>query len=154
MTELLALAERFGCPIHPIERAAPDLLHGRVALALARDALGLDDPAVTSAVEYHTTGDPAMSLADKAFYLADLTEPSRPHAWIAQVRALVEAGTTPADLDTALLLALSGQLRRLLKRGNLIDPRGIALYNRLLLDGVPLLSPDAVSMRPHAAAIP
>jgi predicted HD superfamily hydrolase involved in NAD metabolism len=137
--ELLALAARDGGEIHPVERAAPYLLHGRVAIVLAREALGLDDPAVTSAVVHHTSGDPAMSTLDKAFYLADLIEPSRTLAWIDQVRALVGAGSTPADLDVALLFALTQQLRRLLKRGALIDPRALALYNRLLLDGVPLV---------------
>jgi predicted HD superfamily hydrolase involved in NAD metabolism len=137
--ELLAEAKRLGCTIRPVERAAPFLLHGRVAIGLAREALGIDDPAVSSAVETHTTGDPAMSTPDKVFYLADLIEPSRTFGWIAQARALVEAGTTPADLDVALLFALTCQLRRLLKRGALIDPRAIALHNRLLLDGVPLV---------------
>lgn len=139
--ELVALAGRGG-EIRPVERAAPYLLHGRAAILLARDVLGLADPAVISAVEFHTTGDPAMSTSDKAFYLADLIEPSRTFAWIDQVRALVAAGSTPADLDAALLFALTCQLRRLLKHGALIDPRALALYNRLLLDGVPLLPRD------------
>ncbi|MBN2470758.1 MAG: bis(5'-nucleosyl)-tetraphosphatase (symmetrical) YqeK [Anaerolineae bacterium] len=129
--ELLAQAEALGIDIRPVERACPDLLHGDVALGLARRELGIDDPVITSAVRYHTTGAPEMSRADRAFYLADLIEPSRSYAWIMQARKLAYE-----DLDAALLFALTYQLRRLLKRGDIVDPRGIELRNHLLLSGV------------------
>ena len=129
--ELLAQAEALGCTIRPVERACPSLLHGNVALELARRDLGIDDPVVTTAVLYHTTGAPEMSRADRAFYLADLIEPTRSFAWIAQARVLAYQ-----DLDAALLFALTYQLRRLLKRGMVVDPRGIDLRNQLLLSGV------------------
>jgi len=90
-----------------------------------------------SAVLYHTTGHPAMSRADRLFYLADLVEPSRTFDWIVQLRALVER-----DLDEALLVALIHQLRRLLHHGVAIDPRTVALYNRLLAEGVRPAPPD------------
>ncbi len=129
--ELLALAEALGCAIRPVERACPDLLHGEVAVALARRDLGIDDPVITSAVRYHTTGAPGMSQADRAFYLADLIEPSRSYAWIMQARALAYE-----DLDVALLFVITYQLRRLLKQGAIIDPRAMELRNELLLSGV------------------
>lgn len=129
--ELLALAESLGCEIRPVERACPDLLHGEVALALARRDLGLDDPVITSAVRYHTTGAPGMSRADRVFYLADLIEPSRSYAWIMQARELAYQ-----DIDMALLFVLTYQFRRLLKQGAVIDPRGIELRNELLLASV------------------
>jgi predicted HD superfamily hydrolase involved in NAD metabolism len=128
---LLALAGTLGCAIRPIERACPALLHGAVAVALARRELGIDDPAVSSAIQYHTTGHPEMSQADKAFYIADLIEPTRAYAWIDQARALASH-----DLDEALLFAVTYQLRRLLNRGIIVDPRSVELHNRLLLDGV------------------
>lgn len=129
--ELLHLAKQMGCPIRPIERQEPLLLHGPVAVWLARVELGLDDPVVDSAVTFHTTGDPAMSAADRVFYLADGLEPSRAFPWAAQGRILAEE-----DIDRALLFVLSNKLRRLLHKGALIDPRAVELRNRLLLDGV------------------
>ncbi|GAB4569384.1 MAG: bis(5'-nucleosyl)-tetraphosphatase (symmetrical) YqeK [Anaerolineae bacterium] len=131
---LLETARALGVAIRPIEEHAPGLLHGAVALALAREAFGIDDPVVTSAVLYHTTGHPDMSAADKVFYLADLIEPGRHYGWIEQVRALAEI-----DLDQALLFAVTYQLRRLLKHGALVDTRGIELRNRMLIEGVPLV---------------
>ncbi len=133
--ELIAWAERLGYPIRPIERQAPLLLHGAVAALLARQELGLDDPLIFTAATYHTSGHPDMSRADKAFYLADLIEPSRTLGWIEQTRQLAEE-----DLDKALLFALTRQLRRLLKRGAIIDPRSVELHNRLLLSGVELVA--------------
>lgn len=132
---LLAEAERLHCPIRPVERTSPSLLHGIVALAQARVELGIDDPVVSSAVLYHTTGDPAMSQADKVFYLADLIEPTRSFSWINQARQLAYQ-----DIDTALLFALTYQMRRMLKRGMIIDPRGLEIRNQLLQQGVPLIT--------------
>lgn len=129
--ELLAQAEAAGCAIRPVERACPDLLHGEVALILARRELGIDDPVVASAVRYHTTGAPGMSQADRLFYVADLVEPSRSYAWIMQARQLAYE-----DIDVALLFALTYQLRRLLKQGQTVDPRGVELRNELLAAGV------------------
>ncbi len=136
---LLTRARALGCAIRPVDQACPGLLHGAVAVALARQELGIDDPLITSAVLYHTTGHPEMSRADKAFYLADLIEPSRTYAWIDQARALAAD-----DLDQALLFAVTFQVRRLLARGIIVDPRGIELHNRLLQDGVRFVprSPD------------
>jgi len=145
--DLLHLAEHYRLDIRPVERAHPDLLHGGVALAMARDTLGIDDPRVTSAVLYHTTGHPEMSTADRVFYLADLVEPSRTYGWIDQVRRLLETGSSRRDLDAALLFALAHQLRRLLKHGAIVDPRGIDLYNRLRQDGIPLIPEDQPPVR-------
>ncbi len=152
--DLLHLAERFRLDIRPVERAHPDLLHGSVALALARDALGIDDPAVTSAVLYHTTGHPDMSSADRVFYLADLVEPSRAYGWIDQVRRLLDAGSTRRDLDIALLFAITHQLRRLLKHGAIIDPRSIDLYNRLRQEGIPLIPEERAPARQPESSSP
>ncbi len=130
--DLLAEAQRLGCRVRPVERQNPGLLHGAIALRQAEIALGFHDPVTASAVLYHTTGHPAMTRADKLFYLADLVEPSRTAEWIVRLRPLVER-----DLDEALLFALVHQLRRLLRKGEAIDPRAVALYNRLLAAGVP-----------------
>ncbi len=135
---LLTLAARFGYAIRPVERQFPFLLHGVVAARLARDELGLTDPIIMTAVEYHTTGHPDMSVSDKVFYLADLIEPSRTYHWIDQVRRLVQE-----DLDKALLFAVTRQIRRLLKHGLAVDPRSVDLRNRLLAAGVTLPPPEA-----------
>lgn len=135
--DLLRLAAALGYKARPIERQVPQLLHGVVGALLAREECGLKDPIAMSAAAYHTTGHPAMSTADKVFYLADLIEPSRDFSWVAQARVL--AGQ---DLERALLFALTCQLRRLLKRGAIIDARSVELRNRLLLDGVILVPRD------------
>lgn len=132
--ELLAQAARLGYAARPVERAFPFLLHGVVAGRLAEEAFNLQDPVAASAVEYHTTGHPDMTLADKIFYLADLIEPTRTYVWIDQVRELAQQ-----DVDIALLFAVTHQLKRLLKRGSVIDPRAVELRNRLLLNGVTLV---------------
>jgi predicted HD superfamily hydrolase involved in NAD metabolism len=134
---LLEKARQLGCTIRAVDMQFPPLLHGAVALGLARQDLGIDDPVITTAVLYHTTGHPDMSPADKAFYLADLIEPSRKYGWIEQARQVAEH-----DLDEALLFAITYQIRRLLKHGAVIDPHALDLRNKLLADGVRLIPRD------------
>jgi predicted HD superfamily hydrolase involved in NAD metabolism len=64
-------------PIDDFERANPTVLHARLGAALAREAFGIDDPAVLSAIEKHTTAAGAMSPLDCVVYLADSLEPGR-----------------------------------------------------------------------------
>ena len=130
--ELLRLAAAADYPVRAIERLHPMLLHGLVAAFLARDDLGLDDPIVFSAAAYHTTGHPQMRDTDKALFIADAIEPSRDMSWAQQARSLARE-----NLDQALLFIITKQMRHLLKRGVLIDPRSLALRNQLLADGVP-----------------
>lgn len=133
--KLLAYAETMNYPIREVERACPELLHGVIAVDLARKELGIADPVIASAVLYHTTGHPEMSKLDKLFYLADLIEPTRSFSWIMQARQLAYQ-----DADVALLFALTYQLRRMLRRGTIIDPRGLELRNKLLFQGVRLVA--------------
>jgi predicted HD superfamily hydrolase involved in NAD metabolism len=130
---LLATAQEWQIPVSEIEAQAPYLLHGAIAVEMAHRQLGIHDPVITSAVLYHTTGHPAMSRADKVFYLADLIEPLRSFSWVVQARNLAYE-----NIDRAMLFALTHQMRRLLKRGALLDPKALEVRNRLLLDGVEL----------------
>ena len=57
--------------------ANPDLIHGKLGAYMAKDKYGVDDPEILSAITYHTTGHPDMSLLDKIIFVADYIEPNR-----------------------------------------------------------------------------
>jgi predicted HD superfamily hydrolase involved in NAD metabolism len=102
-----------------------------VGYVLAAREFGLDDPQIQSACAFHTTGDPAMTTADKIVYVADLIEPTRDFPGVEELRAEAKR-----DLDAGTLLATDFTLRHLINRGQYIDPRPVFLHNRLVQAGV------------------
>jgi predicted HD superfamily hydrolase involved in NAD metabolism len=77
---LLAECEARGLPIGAMERERPMLLHARLGAAIAREAFGVEDRDVLSAIEKHTSGADEMSPLDCVVYLADSLEPNRSFA--------------------------------------------------------------------------
>lgn len=60
-----------------VEFANPELLHAKLGAYYAREKYGVDDEDIRSAIEFHTTGRPAMSLLEKIVFVADYIEPNR-----------------------------------------------------------------------------
>ncbi|MCR5633461.1 MAG: bis(5'-nucleosyl)-tetraphosphatase (symmetrical) YqeK, partial [Eubacterium sp.] len=75
--EKLKKAKKFGLPISQSEKANPDLLHGKLGAYYAKEKYGIDDEDILSAITYHTTGKPEMSMLDKIIFVADYIEPNR-----------------------------------------------------------------------------
>jgi predicted HD superfamily hydrolase involved in NAD metabolism len=75
--QLIAECEARGFVIDGYERRHPVLLHARLGAAIAREAFGVEDGEVLSAIEKHTTGAAEMSPLDCIVYLADSLEPKR-----------------------------------------------------------------------------
>ncbi len=75
--EKLKKALKFKLPVSDTERENPDLLHGKLGAYYAKEKYGVTDAGVLSAITYHTTGHPDMSLLDKIIFVADYIEPNR-----------------------------------------------------------------------------
>lgn len=73
----IAKCKKHGLPISDVESANPELLHAKLGAFYAREKYGIDDPEILSAIEYHTTGRPAMTLLEKIVFVADYIEPNR-----------------------------------------------------------------------------
>ena len=124
--ELVASAEEFGLPVRDVDRMSPVLLHGKVAAEMASRELGVTDPAVISAMLWHTSGHPDMSLSDEVFYLSDVMEPTRPHDWVQQLRELARE-----NVDRAVLMAIDINIAHLDNTGRIVDPDTFALRDLL-----------------------
>ncbi|HWI51333.1 MAG TPA: bis(5'-nucleosyl)-tetraphosphatase (symmetrical) YqeK [Symbiobacteriaceae bacterium] len=126
--ELLAEGRRLGLLTDPVEEAQPLLLHGPVAAALLAERGAITDPAVLSAIRWHTTGCAHMSRLDMVIWLADYIEPGRSFPGLAELRALAEQ-----DLEGALLKALDGTIGYVLHRGWPLHPSTVHARNWLLM---------------------
>jgi len=125
--ELVATAEGWQLQIREVDRRSPVLLHGKLAVIIGERELGLGEPAIQSAVRWHTAGHPQMTLSDKLFYLADVTEPTRHYAWVEGLRALARK-----DVDQAVLMAIGINTDHLDRTGRTVDPDTYDLRDLLM----------------------
>lgn len=124
--EKLALAAKYTIEISETEQAAPELLHGKLAAAMAREQFGIEDADVLRAIAFHTTGRPGMSALEKVIYLADLLEENRDFEGVEALRALARE-----DLDAAMLAGVAHVIAYLARQREKIDMCSVAAYNWL-----------------------
>ncbi|MDO5135139.1 MAG: bis(5'-nucleosyl)-tetraphosphatase (symmetrical) YqeK [Eubacteriales bacterium] len=73
----LKLCSQHQIPVSEFEETHPFLLHARLGAYIAQEKYGIQDEEILSAITYHTTGKPEMSLLEKIVYIADYIEPMR-----------------------------------------------------------------------------
>lgn len=116
--EQISLALENGLSVSPAEYKNPQLLHAGVGAVLAEKKYGIRDEELLSAIRWHTTGRPGMTLLEKIIYIADYIEPSRSRApHLEQVRKLAFQ-----DLDQCLLMILKDTIHYLEETASVIDP--------------------------------
>lgn len=125
--ELLLAAEKYGVEVDGYLKKCPWLLHGPVAAAILEREYGVEDGELLRAVALHTTGGRDMSLLDKVIYLADLIEPGRDFPGVREIRERMYEG-----IDGALLLGVGTVLGFLIKKGWVIHPSSVDMYNSLI----------------------
>ena len=114
----IAYSKRYGMPISKYEKKNPELLHANLGACFANVKYGIADPEILSAITWHTTGKPDMSLLDKIVYVADYLEPNRNQAPnLAEVRELAFK-----DLDECLCQILEDSIKYLSNKKSTTDP--------------------------------
>ena len=131
--ELLCRAYELGLPIGTVERMVPILLHGPVGAELLAREEGLTDPALRSAVYWHTFGHPTLEVLGKVVFLADKLDPQKIHMYpyLPLLRKLALE-----DLDRAMLEFLTRETISLASRGLLVHPMAVETRNHLLAASV------------------
>ena len=120
----IALMRSGGMEPSAVELKNPKLLHAKAGSVLAESRYGLTEEDLLSAIKWHTTGKPDMTLIEKIIYVADYIEPKRDHAQnLTQVRQMAFT-----DLDTCLLQILSDTVRHLQNTHRVSDPETLETY--------------------------
>ena len=125
--KLFRLAHQYQLALDPIHLHAHQLVHGKVAAAIARHEFKINDQEILCAIEFHTTGRQGMGLIEKIIYLSDFIEPTRDYPGVSRLRSLAER-----DLDKAVLQALNNTMIYVLKTGKLLHPNTLEARNQLL----------------------
>ena len=114
----LKLCKKNNIEMTEMEEKNPSLLHAKLGAYLAKEKYGVDDPEILSAITWHTTGKPDMSMLDIIIYMADYIEPNRDKAPnLKQIRKLCFE-----NIEEALYQVLEGTLEYLSDRPDMIDP--------------------------------
>lgn len=121
------LCQQSGIAADEVEKAVPDLLHGKLAAHIAAKNYGVRDGEILDAIRFHTTGRRKMTVLDKIIFIADMIEPGRDFPGVQSLRELAWQ-----DLDRAVVAGLDNTIRYVLDRGLLIHPNSIEARNELL----------------------
>ena len=123
--KLLEKCRKHQLSVSGVEAKNPFLLHGRVGAWLAEHRYGVTDTGILSAIEWHTTGRPEMTLLEKIVFTADYIEPGRDQAPnLDELRKLAFT-----DIDQAVCAILKQTLDYLREQGGEIDPATEVTYN-------------------------
>ncbi|MEE1064619.1 MAG: bis(5'-nucleosyl)-tetraphosphatase (symmetrical) YqeK [Acutalibacteraceae bacterium] len=126
--EQLGVITEAGIELLPEERANKKLWHAIAGAAYIKKVMGIDDKELYKAVRYHTTGRAGMSLLEKIVYLADYISAERNYKDVDVMRKLCDE-----SMDAAVLYALEFGIPDLVKRGSVIHPDSLDLYNESII---------------------
>ncbi len=115
---------QLGDELEPEVLETKKLWHAPAGAAYLRDELGVVDADILGAVKYHTTGRPGMTLLEKIIYVADFISAERDYNGVEEVRE-----TALRDLDEACFVGAEYVLKKLLKKGRLLNADTVGLYN-------------------------
>ena len=113
----LKMCSQHNIPVSEFEQTHPFLLHAKLGAYVARAKYDVTDEEILSAITWHTTGKPEMTLLEKIVYIADYIEPKRDKAPnLAVVRKLAFE-----DLDECMYKILADTLAYLEENPKDID---------------------------------
>lgn len=114
---ILKKCRKQNIPVTEDEKRAPAVLHAKYGAWLAEHKYGIKDKEVISAIRWHTTGKPEMTLLEKIVFTADYIEPRRVNAAdLPIVRPLAFT-----DIEECIYQILKDTLEYLEKKGGAVD---------------------------------
>ena len=123
--ELMDFCSRYHLSISAAEEQSPHLLHAKVGAYLAEKQYQVKDPSILHAIRNHTTGAPAMSLAEQIVFVADYIEPNRDRAKrLAEIRQLAYF-----DLDLTTAMILEDTIEFLKQKKQPMDNKTLETYH-------------------------
>ena len=124
-----------GIKITDDDKKSPKLFHSLTGAYLSRELYpDLVDETVFSAILYHTSGRPNMTLTEKLLYLADYIEETRTFPDCITLREYFYSATefNEEHLNKTLLLSYDMTVKNLIDEGKNIHPTTISARNALI----------------------
>ena len=122
--EQVERCQKHGILLTQSELEMPALVHAKLGAYFAEKEYGVTNKGVLSAITWHTTGRPEMTMLEKIIYIADYIEPNR--KIIPGLQEIRE--TVFVDIDHAICLCAGNTVNYLRKNGKPVDPMSIETY--------------------------
>ena len=106
-----------------------ELWHAPAGAALVKTEVGVTDEDILSAIRFHTSGRPNMTLLEKVVYVADYIEPGRRFPGVEEVRSFAEKIWIRRSSS-----ALKNTITFLISKNQAVYPETVATYNALVDD--------------------
>ena len=113
--------------IYPVSSIKDPVLHSFLGAEVVKKVYNIYDRDILKAIEYHTTGRPAMSELEKIIFTADAIEPARDFEGIEDIRNLAFE-----NLNKAILNLLDTNIIFLIGKKALINPLSFEARNYLI----------------------
>ena len=124
----LKMIDEFGIMLDDIEKNSPKLWHAITGSEYVRQILNIKDEEIVSAIRYHTTAKPNMTLLEQIIYLADFTSADRNYPDIESVRNAVDV-----NLESAEVITLKHTITDLVNKSVPVHNNTINAYNKLMI---------------------
>ena len=98
--------KKYNIMLTEVEKRNPFLVHSKLGAVYAEKIYGIEDEEIISAIRFHTTGKPDMTLLEKIIYIADYIEPGRDKA--PNLQAIRKMAFI--DIDEAMYMILKDTL--------------------------------------------
>ena len=113
-----------GLSVSDFERNNPAILHGKLGAYYARHKYNVDDDEICSAIRYHTTGKPNMTVLEKIVFIADYIEPDRDEMpRLGEIRQMAFT-----DMNKCTAMIMSDTLTHLKESNRAIDDETVRAY--------------------------
>lgn len=111
--EKLDECKKYGIELTGVEKRNPFLIHSKLGAVHAEKLYNINDKEILSAIRYHTTGKPDMTMLEKIIFIADYIEPGRDKAPnLKHIRYMAFT-----DIDEAMYMILKDTLQYLEEDG-------------------------------------
>ena len=98
--------KKYNIELTDVEKRNPFLIHSKLGAVHAKKLYGVDDEDIISAIRFHTTGKPDMTMLEKIIFIADYIEPGRDKAPnLKEIRKM-----SFIDIDDAMYMILKDTL--------------------------------------------
>lgn len=126
--EMIRECERLHISLTPVEKKNRSLIHGKLGSVYAKERYGVEDSQISSAISWHTTGKPDMTLLEKIIYVADYIEPGRKMSCLPYPLEEVRKASF-VNLDLAVRMILENTILYLKENGSIIDMSTVETYD-------------------------
>lgn len=98
--------KKYGIEITDVEKRNPFLIHSKLGAFHAKHLYEIEDEEILSAIRFHSTGKPDMTMLEKIIFIADYIEPARDKA--PNLKEIRQMAFT--DIDEAMYMILKDTL--------------------------------------------